>query len=122
MSDPTEIIKRAYDAFRGRDLKALEEISDPEIEISSVTGILSGRETPYVGIAALVSYIRDVSTIWDSIELVPEGTGADDQGVGQGHPEIGRPEVHHSSFPSPGEGDGSSAFGSTTGTVTPASC
>ncbi len=72
MSESTEIIKGAYEAFRERDLQALEEISDPEIEISSVTGILSGRETPYVGIAALVSYVRDVSTIWDSIELVPE--------------------------------------------------
>ena len=72
MGESTEIIKGAYEAFRQRDLRALEEISDPEIEISSVTGILSGRETPYVGIAALVSYIRDVSTIWDSIELVPE--------------------------------------------------
>ena len=72
MGESTEIIKGAYEAFRQRDLRALEEISDPKIEISSVTGILSGRETPYVGIAALVSYIRDVSAIWDSIELVPE--------------------------------------------------
>lgn len=72
MTESTEIIRRAYEAFRERDLGMLEEISDPEIEISSVTGILSARETPYKGIAALVSYIRDVSTIWDSIELVPE--------------------------------------------------
>ena len=72
MSGSIDIVRRAYEAFRHRDLATLEEISDPEIEISSVTGILSGRETPYQGIAALVSYIRDVSTIWDEIELVPE--------------------------------------------------
>lgn len=72
MSSQVDIVRRAYDAFRDRDLNSLKEISDPGIEISSVTGILSGRETPYEGIEALADYIEDVSTIWDEIELVPE--------------------------------------------------
>ncbi len=72
MSSSSDTVRRAYDAFRDRDLEILKEISDPEIEISSVTGILSGRESPYKGIEALAAYVRDVSAVWDEIELVPE--------------------------------------------------
>ncbi len=68
----SDIVRRAYDAFRERDLDTLTEISDPAIRISSVTGILSGRETPYEGVEALAEYVRDVLTIWDQIALVPE--------------------------------------------------
>jgi ketosteroid isomerase-like protein len=72
MSESIDVVRRAYEAFHDRDLGTLKEISDPEIKISSVTGILSGRETPYQGIEALADYVRDVSTTWDEIELVPE--------------------------------------------------
>jgi ketosteroid isomerase-like protein len=69
---PVEIVKRAFAAFENRNVEALTELSDPEIEISSVTGIIAGREAPYTGVAALSDYLGDVERIWDEIELDPE--------------------------------------------------
>jgi ketosteroid isomerase-like protein len=69
---PVEVVRSAYDAFARRDLDALSELSDPEIEISSVTGILAGHEEPYRGEGALAEYLRDVERIWDEIELLPQ--------------------------------------------------
>jgi ketosteroid isomerase-like protein len=69
---PVEIVKRAFAAFENRNVEALTELSDPEIEISSVTGIIAGREAPYTGVAALSDYLADVERIWDEIELDPE--------------------------------------------------
>lgn len=66
------IVERAYEAFRQRDAETLISISDPEIEISSVTGIIAGHEKPYTGTAALSQYLADVADIWDEIELVPQ--------------------------------------------------
>jgi ketosteroid isomerase-like protein len=70
--DPIRVVKRAFEAFHDRDLDALTELSDPAIEISSVTGIIAGRESPYTGIRALSEYLGDVERIWDEIELVPQ--------------------------------------------------
>ena len=69
---PSDVVKRAFEAFDERDLKALADLSDPEIEITSVTGIVAGHETPYKGEDALVDYLQDVQKIWDEIELVPQ--------------------------------------------------
>ena len=68
----SDIVKRTYEAFDERDLKALADVSHPEIEITSVTGILAGHERPYKGEGALVDYLQDVERIWDEIELVPQ--------------------------------------------------
>ena len=69
---PSDVVKRAFEAFDERDLKALADLSDPEIEITSVTGIVAGHERPYKGKDALVEYLQDVEKIWDEIELVPQ--------------------------------------------------
>jgi hypothetical protein len=55
------------------------------------------------------------------VEIVAERPGTDDQGWGRGSRDRSS-EVHHSSFPSAAGGSASSAFGSTTGIVIPASC
>src|SRR4051794_1299260 len=59
----SDVVKRAFEAFDERDLKALFDLSDPEIEISSVTGIVAGREKPYHGQDALGQYLQDVENI-----------------------------------------------------------
>ncbi len=64
-----ELVRRAYRAFSERDLDALMEIADPQIEIHTVTGMLAGRDEPYRGHQGLVEYLRDVSEMWDEIEL-----------------------------------------------------
>lgn len=64
-----ELVRRAYRAFSERDLDALMQIADPKIEIHTVTGMLAGRDKPYRGHEGLIEYLRDVSEMWDEIEL-----------------------------------------------------
>lgn len=66
-----ELVRRAYKAFSERDLDSLIEIADPQIEIHTVTGMLAGRDEPYRGHDGLRDYLRDVSEMWDEIELTP---------------------------------------------------
>jgi ketosteroid isomerase-like protein len=66
-----ELVRRAYLAFSERDLDALLEIADPQIQIHTVTGMLAGRDEPYRGHQGLLEYLRDVSEMWDEIELMP---------------------------------------------------
>lgn len=68
----SDVVKRAFEAFDERDLKALVDLADPEIEISSVTGVVAGRDQSYKGQEALAQYLQDVEAIWDEIELVPQ--------------------------------------------------
>ena len=68
----SDVVKRAFEAFDERDLKALADLSDSEVEISSVTGIVAGHDKPYRGQNALGDYLQDVEKIWDEIELVPQ--------------------------------------------------
>jgi ketosteroid isomerase-like protein len=70
-SKAEQLVRRAYRAFSERDLEALKEISDPNIEVHTVTGMLAGREEPYRGHQGLDDYIRDVAEMWDEIELTP---------------------------------------------------
>ena len=70
---PTEaLIRRAYDAFAKRDLDALIALSDEEIEVSTVTGLLAGRTDPYRGHAGLAEYMSDLSGTWKRLELTPQ--------------------------------------------------
>lgn len=64
-----ELVQRAYKAFSERDLDALIEIADSQIEVHTVTGMLAGRDEPYRGHEGLLEYLRDVSEMWDEIEL-----------------------------------------------------
>jgi len=72
MSASRRIVERAYEAFAQRDAETLVSIADPAIEISSVTGIIAGRENPYTGREALSQYLADVEQIWDAMELLPQ--------------------------------------------------
>jgi ketosteroid isomerase-like protein len=78
--DSEQIIRRAYRAFAERDLDALRELSDPKIEVSTVTGMLAGREGPYRGHRGLDQYLADIAAIWRRIELVPQQFNAVDDG------------------------------------------
>jgi ketosteroid isomerase-like protein len=64
-----ELVRRAYEAFSQRDLDALRKVADPRIEIHTVTGMLAGREEPYLGYEGVAEYMRDVAQTWDEIEL-----------------------------------------------------
>ncbi len=66
------LIRRAYAAFAERDLEGLAEISDAEVEVSTVTGLLAGRTEPYRGRDGLAEYIDDLASQWKRLELQPQ--------------------------------------------------
>ena len=67
-----DLIRRAYAAFAARDVDTLIELSDPEVEVSTVTGLLAGRTEPYRGYEGLAEYIDDISGQWKRLELQPQ--------------------------------------------------
>ena len=67
-----DLIRRAYAAFGERDVDALVALSDPEVEVSTVTGLLAGRSEPYRGYQGLADYIDDISAQWKRLELQPQ--------------------------------------------------
>jgi ketosteroid isomerase-like protein len=72
MAQTEAVIRRAYDAFAERDLEALRAISDEEIEVSTVTGLLAGRTEPYRGHEGLAEYMTDLAGTWKRLELRPQ--------------------------------------------------
>jgi ketosteroid isomerase-like protein len=66
-----EVIERAYRAFAERDLDELVKLSAADIEVTTMTGALAGRDEPYRGHAGLGHYLADVADTWDEIELLP---------------------------------------------------
>jgi ketosteroid isomerase-like protein len=66
------LIRQAYRAFAARDVDALVALSDETIEVSTVTGLLSGRTEPYRGYRGLEEYMADLASTWKRIELQPQ--------------------------------------------------
>ena len=66
------LIRQAYRAFAERDLEALIGLADEEVEVSTVTGLLSGRTEPYRGYSGLEEYMADLASTWKRIELQPQ--------------------------------------------------
>ena len=71
-ADAEWVIRRAYQAFDRRDLEALTEIADESIEISTVTGLMAGRDQPYRGHEGIASYLADIGATWKRMELQPQ--------------------------------------------------
>ena len=74
------LIRRAYQAFAERDLERLRELALPEIEISTVTGLIAGHPEPYRGFEGIERYLEDVRSMWDEIELIPQKFNQLDRG------------------------------------------
>jgi ketosteroid isomerase-like protein len=74
------LIRRAYQAFAERDLERLRELAVPEIEISTVTGLIAGRSAPYRGLEGIERYLDDMREMWDEIELIPQKFNQLDRG------------------------------------------
>jgi ketosteroid isomerase-like protein len=66
------VIRQAYRAFAERDLEALIALAHEDVEVSTVTGLLSGRSEPYRGYAGLEQYMADLASTWKRIELQPQ--------------------------------------------------
>ena len=66
------LIRQAYRAFAERDLETLIALADADVEVSTVTGLLSGRTEPYHGYSGLEQYMADLASTWKRIELQPQ--------------------------------------------------
>jgi ketosteroid isomerase-like protein len=73
------LIRQAYRAFAERDVEALIRLADEEVEVSTVTGLLSGRTEPYRGHSGLEEYMVDLASTWKRIELQPQQFNALDE-------------------------------------------
>jgi ketosteroid isomerase-like protein len=70
--EATEVIRHAYQAFAERNLDELVKLAAADIEVTTMTGQLAGREKPYRGHSGLAQYLADTGSIWDDIELLPQ--------------------------------------------------
>jgi ketosteroid isomerase-like protein len=60
-----------YDAFARRDVDALVELVDPDIEFHAVTADLAHDGQPYRGVEGMRQYFADVARLWDELVLDP---------------------------------------------------
>ena len=61
-----------FAAFAGRDLEAIVEFMDPEIEFLPVTANLTTGGVPYRGHEGVARYFDDVARVWPELRLFPE--------------------------------------------------
>jgi ketosteroid isomerase-like protein len=66
-----ELVRRAFDAFDRRDLAALRDLTDPEIEFFAPTAVLANEGRCYRGHDGLARYLHDVERLWVQLELRP---------------------------------------------------
>ena len=66
-----ELVQRVFEAFADRDVEAVLEIVDPDVEFFPPTASLAGQETPYRGHDGLRQYFEDVARIWEELEVIP---------------------------------------------------
>ncbi|HET8820494.1 MAG TPA: nuclear transport factor 2 family protein [Thermoleophilaceae bacterium] len=66
-----EVVKASFAAFAARDVQAVLALSDPDIELTAVTGAHAGRTDPYRGHDGMRQYFRDVAEVWEELRLTP---------------------------------------------------
>ena len=76
-----ELVERMFAAFAERDLEAMVELVDPELEFLPVSANLTTGGVPYRGRDGLARYFEDVAKVWPELRLFPEEYRA---GAGQG--------------------------------------
>jgi ketosteroid isomerase-like protein len=70
-ADIVELVRRAFEAFERRDLAALTELTDPEVEFFAPTAVLANEGRCYRGHDGLARYLRDVERMWVRLEVQP---------------------------------------------------
>jgi ketosteroid isomerase-like protein len=72
MQSDMEVVKAVYEAFTERDVERVLAHAHAEVVLSAVTGDHAGRTEPYRGHAGLRQYFRDVASVWDELQIVPD--------------------------------------------------
>ena len=67
-----EAVREWIAAINRRDLAALLELADPDIEFRSYLSALSGSDGAYRGHDGLKRYLRDLSDAWESFQVAQD--------------------------------------------------
>jgi ketosteroid isomerase-like protein len=70
--DGIALVRRAFDAFDRRDLSALVELTDPEVELFAPTAALANDGRCYRGHDGIARYLQDVEQAWTRLQVIPE--------------------------------------------------
>jgi ketosteroid isomerase-like protein len=77
----SDVVRRFYAAFTARDLPALLDTLDPEVDFRPVLGVLYSQHA-YHGRDGMTRWYEELATDWDSFEmLVEEAVDAGDRVV-----------------------------------------
>jgi ketosteroid isomerase-like protein len=71
-ADGIAIVRRAFEAFERRDLTALVELTDPEVELFAPTAALANEGRCYRGHDGIARYLQDVERTWTRLQVIPE--------------------------------------------------
>jgi ketosteroid isomerase-like protein len=66
-----ELARRAFEAFAARDVDALVELMDEDVEFLPVTANLTTGGLPYCGHQGMASYLEDVGRVWKELRVYP---------------------------------------------------
>ena len=66
------LVREAFEAFARRDVAALVELTDPEIELFAPTALLANEGRCYRGHEGIGRYLHDVDRVWTRLEIIPE--------------------------------------------------
>jgi ketosteroid isomerase-like protein len=67
-----ELVREIFEAFTRRDLEAVLQIIDPEIEFYAPTAEIAREGRPYKGLLGIRSYFLDVARIWKELLVIPQ--------------------------------------------------
>jgi ketosteroid isomerase-like protein len=66
-----DLARRAFEAFGERDLAALLELMDDEVEFLPATASLTTGGEPYRGHEGITRYLDDVGRVWKELRVYP---------------------------------------------------
>lgn len=67
-----DLVRSLFEAFSERDLAAVLEIMDSEVEFLPVTANLTTGGMPYRGHEGMATYFDDVARLWQELRVYPE--------------------------------------------------
>jgi ketosteroid isomerase-like protein len=67
-----DVVRRMFAAFAERDLDAMLEAMDEDVEFLPVTANLTTGGMPYRGYDGIARYLEDVEGIWPQLRIYPE--------------------------------------------------
>jgi ketosteroid isomerase-like protein len=65
------LVRRAFEAFKNRDLDVLLELTDPDVELFAPTAERANDGRCYRGHAGIARYLDDVARVWVRLEVSP---------------------------------------------------